>query len=891
MKKILCIFIGIYALAPLGAFADSIPTVSPFFYNNSNQITQRIANTPIVFSGLTPGGCLQLTSLNVATTTGTPCGSGSGGGGVATTSLTATYPLVVTPSSSAINFSLINMATTTATCAGSVSCTGFVVIGSTPITITGSNSYPFTAAGNATSTLTQFNGGLTAYASSTVGNGGTAGGLTISGNSTTTGLALLSGDLRLPYANTYDVQRTIPTTVGNEVDIGNFVLSNGASNLEIWITVPSGSYSQNKRYFMPVSYNATNNTWEKAIPISTTGAYSGNDADLEINVNNFTASLRIRRTAGSVAGTADVTIIQQGVVTDIFTPSTATGSASAPTVAYIGTSLSQINGKVGVNIDNPGANFQFAAEPAGGYSFTSWAGLGYTIPVFMDATQNNGGSSLGASVPVLVLGRDGVSGQSYPNFAEFKLARYANTGTNAKTQLDFALTNGDGDTSGTNVLTLQSGGNVGISTTTPGSLLSLNNIANFTAATSTFYSTGGINLTGGGCFSINGTCVGGSGGAFASTTLLSDNNTFSGNNQFTASTTFTKQINAQQASTTNFTASGNIYGSIFHDTSGSQFQFYSGTSQLDWSAANELSANGGNLGDFMFTWTNGWINLVHAVSATTTNLYVTGVKSALHLGDSNGQVVAYAGSAPCTNQVALSLSAIGVITCTSVSNAMLAHSTIGLNGTTLTLGDTSDTISAASSTALSDSNTWSKLQNFAGAASSTLFSSYGPAYFGGSATSTFSSTGALTLATPLATGSGGTGSSNLGSGVVQAASGALSAANPTRSFIIGVASTTVLVGSTTSPVFSFPFGITVTSLSCNVQPGGAAAEIEWEYANPTAYTTVTPTYLAASTTPGIVAISSNNTPTAAATSTLIVGNPTGSAISAYCTFVGNSTTI
>ena len=56
------------------------------------------------------------------------------------------------------------------------------------------------------------------------------------------------------------------------------------------------------------------------------------------------------------------------------------------------------------------------------------------------------------------------------------------------------------------------GGNVGIGTTTPGSLLSLSGIANFTTATSTFYSTGGINLTAG-CFAINGTCVGGAGGS------------------------------------------------------------------------------------------------------------------------------------------------------------------------------------------------------------------------------------------------------------------------------------------------------------------------------------------------------------------------------------------
>ncbi len=68
-------------------------------------------------------------------------------------------------------------------------------------------------------------------------------------------------------------------------------------------------------------------------------------------------------------------------------------------------------------------------------------------------------------------------------------------------------------------------GNVGLGTTTPGSILSINGVGNFSSATSTLYGnlsvvnfnvTGtatsthanGINLSSG-CFSINGTCVGG----------------------------------------------------------------------------------------------------------------------------------------------------------------------------------------------------------------------------------------------------------------------------------------------------------------------------------------------------------------------------------------------
>jgi len=49
-------------------------------------------------------------------------------------------------------------------------------------------------------------------------------------------------------------------------------------------------------------------------------------------------------------------------------------------------------------------------------------------------------------------------------------------------------------------------GNLGIGTTTPGSIFSVQGVANWTGATSTFYGTGGINLAAG-CFAIAGTCL------------------------------------------------------------------------------------------------------------------------------------------------------------------------------------------------------------------------------------------------------------------------------------------------------------------------------------------------------------------------------------------------
>lgn len=74
------------------------------------------------------------------------------------------------------------------------------------------NAYDFPLAGNATSTLTQFNGGITAYATSTIGAGGQTTGLTISGGATTTLTSFLSGNVGIgkqPTANALDVNGTI----------------------------------------------------------------------------------------------------------------------------------------------------------------------------------------------------------------------------------------------------------------------------------------------------------------------------------------------------------------------------------------------------------------------------------------------------------------------------------------------------------------------------------------------------------------------------------------------------------------------------------------------------------------------------------------------------------
>lgn len=110
--------------------------------------------------------------------------------------------------------------------------------------------------------------------------------------------------------------------------------------------------------------------------------------------------------------------------------------------------------------------------------------------------------------------------------------------------------------------------------------------------------------------------------------------------------------------------------------------------------------------------------------------------------------------------------------------------------------------------------------------------------------------------------------------------------DPRVSFTFGIATTTAWTGPVTAPVVTIPMNLTWTQISCTVQPAGATLTAQYQYANPSAYTTVNITSIAASTTPGVTALTSSNTPTANATSTITFSSPSGSPTSAACTLTG-----
>lgn len=184
------------------AYAQSVPSQSPWWVSGSF-----ITPTPLNVSlGLKVPSLASLPCIGTNGSGTFGAGTCGGSGGIATSTLTATYPVKVTVGASTINYSLLDMATTTISCSGSVSCSSFTVIGTSPVTIT---SAALTTDPNwvfsgvylqpTTTRTTLLNGGFVSQASSTVSAGlfNAAGGASTT-NSTVSGnlyLASLSGVL------------------------------------------------------------------------------------------------------------------------------------------------------------------------------------------------------------------------------------------------------------------------------------------------------------------------------------------------------------------------------------------------------------------------------------------------------------------------------------------------------------------------------------------------------------------------------------------------------------------------------------------------------------------------------------------------------------------------
>jgi hypothetical protein len=216
---------------------------------------------------------------------------------------------------------------------------------------------------------------------------------------------------------------------------------------------------------------------------------------------------------------------------------------------------------------------------------------------------------------------------------------------------------GEAITIGANNDVINFGVNVGIGTTTPGSLLSLGSLANFTTATSTLYSSGGLNLTSG-CFAVNGTCISGGGVGLGSP------------NTWTALQTFNAGLIAQASSTIvgPFTITGALALGTGTTTASNGFNITNGCFSINGTC---ITGGGGPTYTFSYpllntantiseawgtTTANSWSQLqTFSAGASTTNLIISGLGntsmnclqiSALGVVSSTGSACGGSGSVP-----------------------------------------------------------------------------------------------------------------------------------------------------------------------------------------------------------------------------------------------------
>jgi hypothetical protein len=175
----------------------------------------------------------------------------------------------------------------------------------------------------------------------------------------TDGTLQIGGDLLVGNRRNRSLTRALPTSANGTVDIGSFSFVSGSQVLSVGVSAWGNGISVSKSYRLPVQWNqAPANTWLVAAPASSTGAYLGSDFDMDVKVSGGVVSLRLRTSASNNAtGTAYITVQEDGsTASTTFTPSTATGSAAAPTQVFAGNLVGQNGSSVGIGTNSPAAD-------------------------------------------------------------------------------------------------------------------------------------------------------------------------------------------------------------------------------------------------------------------------------------------------------------------------------------------------------------------------------------------------------------------------------------------------------------------------------------------------------------------------------------------------------
>jgi hypothetical protein len=407
--------------------------------------------------------------------------------------------------------------------------------------------YPFPS--NATSTLLAFNGGLTAYASSTIGSG--TAGLTISGNSTTTGSSIVAGTLAVGTTSpSVGFSPGITTGLNKNLifstdrDTQNFrgniqffnTSSTSKSGLE-WYDDGGNSIAWLLAHYTNPDASPTDHKHIEIETADLSGQKQGrftigygcdydclatfNQAEVQINRNTGQTNGNLLFSGGGqIRNTGSMQVVpNNGLNTKGFRIGTSTDGDIALDVTS-GTELEilenanitgdgYVSGNVGIGTTSPLKQFTIEKSGAAGTVNGPQMFLRQNQTTINASSNTNLGEIYFGGADVLA-GEEGFGAKIRAQASSF----WNNTTNDYPADLLF-FTQPDGGASGlTERLRITSAGNLGIGTTTPGSLLSVGDTAgiNFSTATSSFSTTGGINLKSG-CFAVAGTCLSAGGGS------------------------------------------------------------------------------------------------------------------------------------------------------------------------------------------------------------------------------------------------------------------------------------------------------------------------------------------------------------------------------------------
>lgn len=265
------------------------------------------------------------------------------------------------------------------------------------------------------------------------------------------------------------------------------------------------------------------------------------------------------------------------------------------------------------------------------------------------------------------------------------------------------------------------GGNVGIATDTPGSLLSVGNTGgiNFSLGTSTFSSTGGINLTNG-CFAIKGTCLSTSGsltGTTGQTAYFSGTNTAVGTSTIFINTASSVGIGTVSPSTARMTIDN------FNDSNSANIRIRSLTNRY----RSDYYMTGASGGFMNFYDDTGSVYLPFQIDASNT---ILGMQGNVGIGTSTQNYIlsAFSATAP---QLALSAGA-GLAQFTfrnAGGNFYISTTTVAGTATTTTSALT--IIGATGNVGIATSSPFTKLSVIGNEYVTGDFSATGNGYVGG----------------------------------------------------------------------------------------------------------------------------------------------------------------